>query len=108
MLLVSDMKTHPKVTIPLLDAKGSLKEEVAKDLKCNGEENAEDVLKKKGWNGAQGPCVVFIGDCREGRVRGMKIRTIGDEITIEWEMEHLWDDIPKVNMKGNLKGRGKL
>ena len=97
------MKTQSKVSIPLLDPKGAIKEDMARALRCSGEDNAEDVLAKRGWKAEQGPCMVLIGDCKEGRVRGMKIRTIGDEITLEWELEHLWDDIPKVNQQRNIE-----
>ena len=87
-----------KVKISLLNTGGKLTEGVAKTLKCNGDDNTEDVLKGKGWNPEQGPCVALIGDCIEGKVKGMKIKTFGDKITIEWELENLWDDIPKVSI----------
>ena len=42
------MKTQTKVTIPLLDTMGSIKEDMGKTLKCNGEESPSPFQKVGG------------------------------------------------------------
>ena len=85
-----------KMKIPLLDTKGAMSDRVGRALMCNGQEGIEDILKARGWKPEAGPALVLMASVKEGKVQGMKLVTIGDDITITWEMEHLWQGFTKV------------
>ena len=82
--------------IPLLDTKGHMSDKVGRALMCNGQEGIEDILKARGWKPEAGPALVLMAMVKEGKVQGMKLVTIGDDITVTWEMEHLWQGFTKV------------
>ena len=86
-----------KMKIPLLDTKGHMSDKVGRALMCNGQEGIEDILKARGWKPEAGPALVLMAMVKEGKVQGMKLVTIGDNITVTWEMEHLWQGFTKVN-----------
>ena len=86
-----------KMKIPLLDTKGHMSDKVGRALMCNGQEGIEDILKARGWKPEAGPALVLMAMIKEGKVQGMKLVTIGDDITVTWEMEHLWQGFTKVN-----------
>ena len=85
-----------KMKIPLLDTKGHMSDKVGRALMCNGQEGIEDILKARGWKPEAGPALVLMAMVKEGKVQGMKLVTIGDNITVTWEMEHLWQGFTKV------------
>lgn len=37
-----------------------------------------------------------MANTKEGKIQGMKLVTIGDNITVSWELEHLWQGVAKV------------
>ena len=61
------------VAVPMLDPKGKLSEELAKELAADGEESAADVLKNRGWVPEEGPCVALLAEIKENKVIGMKM-----------------------------------
>ena len=63
------------VAVPMLDPKGKLSEELAKELAADGEESAADVLKNRGWVPQEGPCVALLAEIKENKVIGMKMAT---------------------------------
>ena len=88
------------IAVPMLDPKGKLSEELAKELAADGEESAADVLKNRGWVPQEGPCVALLAEIKENKVIGMKMTafsglTEGGDIEVEWEMEQLWSDITR-------------
>ena len=91
--------------IPLLDTKGHMSDKVGRALMCNGQEGIEDILKARGWKPEAGPALVLMAMVKEGKVQGMKLVTIGDNITVTWEMEHLWQGFTKVKDIPHYKKR---
>ena len=88
------------IAVPMLDPKGKLSEELAKDLAADGEESAADVLKSRGWVPEEGPCVALLAEIKEDKVIGMKMAAFSGlaengDIQVEWEMEQLWSDITR-------------
>ena len=85
-----------KVVIPLLDVKGTLSKEKGEKLRADGEEEIDKVLGEKGWKKEEGPCVSLVAKCKEGKVEGMKFRTVGGETKVFFEMEKIWEMEKKV------------
>ena len=85
-----------KVVIPLLDVKGTLPKEKGEKLRADGEEEIDKVLGEKGWKKEEGPCVSLVAKCKEGKVEGMKFRTVGGETKVFFEMEKIWEMEKKV------------
>ena len=96
MFLFSERIMVKKVTIDRLDVEGHMSDNVGRALRCNGEENGEEILKKRGWTKEKGPALTLLTSTREGKITGMKLKTFGDQITVAWEMGHLWPELGKV------------
>ena len=82
--------------IPLLNTKGHMSDKVGRKLQCVGTEGIEEVLKTRGWSPEAGPALVMLASTKDGKIESMRLATIGDNITVSWELDHLWQGVAKV------------